>query len=282
MAAPDKKLVTPEQIWRDYMNKGEMPEAIRQPWFTSRRLRPIFRSLPSDPRCKFCYYPFDGMGGRLVRSLLGIAPSRLNPNLCNLCEKFAAEHQGGAEIELTMLFADVRGSTRLAERMAPAEFSRLINRFYRTVTSELYKVSGLVEKLIGDEVTAFFTPGFAGQDHARVAVEAGRSILRETGHGDPSGPWVPVGVGIHTGIAFVGAVTTEGGLADIAVLGDTANTAARLATVAGVGEIVLSEVTREAAGLETAEMEARQLQLKGRAEPVDVWIQRHSPEVSRD
>jgi adenylate cyclase len=195
-----------------------------------------------------------------------------------MCEKFASEHQGGAEIELTMLFADVRGSTRLAEGMKPVEFSRLINRFYRTVTAELYKVGGLVEKLIGDEVTAFFTTGFAGENHARVAVEAGRSILRETGHGSSAGPWVPVGVGVHTGIAFVGTVTSEGGNSDIAVLGDTANTAARLASVAAAGEVVLSDVTRAAAGLEAGGMEARQLQLKGRSEPVDAWILQYPAE----
>jgi adenylate cyclase len=261
-----------EEIWRDYLNKGTLPEWIHSPWFATKRLRPLFRRLPSDPRCKFCYYPFDGMGGKLVRSLLGIEPSRLNPQLCNLCEKFAAEHAGGAEIELTLLFADVRGSTRLAERMKPAEFSRLINRFYRTATTELFRVGGLVEKLIGDEVTAFFTTGFAGENHARVAVEAGLSILRATGHGDPSGPWIPVGVGVHTGVAYVGAVTTEGGKSDIAVLGDTANTAARLASLAGAGQVVLSEVTRAASGLEEAGMESRQLQLKGRREPVAAWI----------
>jgi adenylate cyclase len=274
----DEKKLDPEQVWRDYMNKGRMPEMMHEPWYASRRLRPIFRSLPSDPRCKFCYYPFEGLGGRLVRSLLGIEPSRLNPHLCNMCEKFASEHQGGAEIELTMLFADVRGSTRLAEGMKPVEFSRLINRFYRTVTAELYKVGGLVEKLIGDEVTAFFTTGFAGENHARVAVEAGRSILRETGHGSSAGPWVPVGVGVHTGIAFVGTVTSEGGNSDIAVLGDTANTAARLASVAAAGEVVLSDVTRAAAGLEAGGMEARQLQLKGRSEPVDAWILQYPAE----
>ena len=279
MSKLEKKAFSTEEYWRAYMNEGSPPDTIHKPWYTTKRLRPIFRILPSDPRCKFCYYPFEGMGGTLVRNLLGIEPSRMNPHLCNLCERFAAEHPGGAEIELTMLFADVRGSTRIAERMKPAEFSQLINRFYRTTTTELFKASGLVEKLIGDEVTAFFTPGFAGENHARVAIEAGRAILRATGHGDPSGPWIPVGVGIHTGVAYVGTVSTEGGKTDIAVLGDTANTAARLTTVAGVGEIVLSEVTRAAAGLAGDRMEARQLQLKGRTEPVDAWILRYSQEI---
>jgi class 3 adenylate cyclase len=85
-------------------------------------------------------------------------------------------------------------------------------------------------------------------------------------------------VGVHTGIAFVGTVTSEGGNSDIAVLGDTANTAARLASVAAAGEVVLSDVTRAAAGLEAGGMEARQLQLKGRSEPVDAWILQYPAE----
>jgi adenylate cyclase len=52
-----------------------------------------------------------------------------------------------------------------------------------------------------DEVTALFIPGFTGQEHARRAVEAGQALLRVTGHAEPGGPWVPVGVGIHTGTA---------------------------------------------------------------------------------
>lgn len=141
---------------------------------------------------------------------MGIEPCRMNPNLCNVCERAANKYRGGAEIELSMLFADVRGSTGLAEKMSPAEFSRLIDRFYRATTKELFRKNALLEKLIGDEVAAFFVPGIAGDFHARVAFEAGEGVLRATGHCDPAGPWIPVGVGIHTGVAFVGAVSAEG------------------------------------------------------------------------
>ena len=51
----------------------------------------------------------------------------------------------------------------------------------------------IIDKLVGDEVTALFIPGFAGKEHARRAVEAGQALLRVTGHGEPGGPWVPVG-----------------------------------------------------------------------------------------
>jgi adenylate cyclase len=261
-----------EEAWRVYLMTGRPPEHIHVPWFASSRLRPFYRRLPSEPRCRLCYYPFDGVGGAMMRHLFGIEPSRLNPQICNNCEQFAKEHGGGAEVELSILFADVRGSTRLAETMKPTEFSRLINRFYNAAAKVLFDTGALVEKLIGDAVTGFYTSGFVGQDHARVSIDAAREILKATGHQAPSGPWVPVGIGVHTGVAYVGAVHSDSGVTDIAVLGDTANTGARLASLAGPGEIFVSQAAASAAGLEADGLEIRRLSLKGRSEPVDVWV----------
>ena len=115
-----------EEGWRSFLEKGEFKSQIRQ--------RRIFRHLPSEPRCKFCNAPFHGPGGLLVRVLFDKGPSRFNPRLCNACEHYAAENLGGAEIELSMLFADVRGSTTLAEQMGTTEFSWLISRFYEVAT----------------------------------------------------------------------------------------------------------------------------------------------------
>jgi adenylate cyclase len=167
-----------------------------------------------------------------------------------------------------MMFADIRGSTSLAEKMSPTEFSKLIDRFYRVTTRVLYRANALVEKLIGDEVTGLFVPGFAGPNHADTAISAAKSILRETGHADPSGPWVPVGIGIHSGLAFVGSVSAEGGRADITALGDAVNTASRLASVANSGEIVVSDVSQTMAGLNIDGLESRNLELKGRSDPL--------------
>lgn len=260
-----------EEVWRVYMTTGHMPDFVPSIWFERKLLRPLVKLLPKDPRCKVCYYPFKGIGGTLARTFLGVAPSKLNPQLCNVCERAAKTFPGGTEMELSVLFADVRGSTGLAERMSPAEFSRLIDHFYRTTTRVLFHKNALVEKLIGDEVTGFFVPGFAGKNYARVAIEAGEEILRATGHGSPAGPWLPVGVGIHHGIAFVGSVTSEGGAADITVLGDTANVAARLTSLAAAGEVLVSEAAIDAADLDPGGMEFRKLNLKGRSDPMGVW-----------
>lgn len=208
----------------------------------------------------------------MARALFGLTPSKMNPQLCNICEHTAAVFRGGAEVEMSLLFVDVRGSTTIAENQSPAEFSRLIDRFYQATAKVLYKKNALLEKLIGDEVTAFFVPGIAGPGHARVAIEAGEEILRVTGHADPRGSWVPVGVGVHTGLAFVGAVGAADSAPDISVLGDTVNTAARIASQAAAGELLFSDAARSAAGIQTGGLAARHLSLKGRTEPVDVWV----------
>lgn len=114
--------------------------------------------------------------------------------------------------------------------------------------------------------------GLAGPQHARRAIEAAQAILHATGHGRPEGPLVPLGVGVHTGVAYVGSVGSEAGAVDITVLGDTANTAARLSSSAGIGEILISDVAFQAAGLDAGELEIRQVDLNGKSQPVLVHV----------
>lgn len=266
-----------ERVWRTYLTTGQPPGFKDRFWYTFKDFQRVMKMLPTDPRCKICNVPFRGIGGKLVKLVLDREPSRLNPRLCNSCEQFASRFPGGAEIELSMLFADVRGSTGLAERMSASEFRQLINRFYRATTDVMVRSNALIEKLMGDEVVGLYVPGLAGPNHARVAVDAARAMLRATGHENREGPWIPVGVGVHTGVAFVGSVGSEDGMMEITALGDSVNTAARLAAEAGSGEIVVSEETCRAAGLDTTESELRGLQLKGRSEPVNVRVIRVAP-----
>lgn len=261
-----------EAVWREYLTIGGMPKHVHQPWYEWKIWRPFVRHLPSNPRCRICYYPFKGVGGWLSKSLLGLEPSKMNPQLCNVCERFAKRFRSGTELEISMLFADVRGSTSLAEGIRPAEFSQQINRFYRAATNVLFDTNAFVEKIIGDEVGGFFVPGFSGSGHARIAVEAAKKILEATGHTDPSGPWIPVGVGVHTGLAYIGSVEAAEGFSDIAILGDAVNTTARLTSQADPGQVVISEATRAAAGLEPEGMQSCQFNLKGKSEIVDAWV----------
>lgn len=253
-----------ERIWREYMTTGQTGR--------ERRLRHLFGWLPHDPRCQGCLAPFSGVGGAVVRLFFGKQPSRLNPRLCNVCDQFATEYHGGAEIELSLLFADVRGSTTLAEGMSPTEFGQLINRFYTTASQVMVHSDALIDKIIGDQAAAIYVPGFAGPQHSRKAIEAARKILIATGHGQPGGPWIPLGVGVHTGIAFVGSVGSKDGTSDITVLGDAANTAARLSSSAGPGEILISDAAYTAAGLDLGELPTRRLALKGKSETVLVHV----------
>ena len=234
--------------------------------------RHLMGLLPSSPRCKMCNSPFKGWGG-FIMHLMGRDQSRFNPRYCQPCEQF--EHPGGAEVILTMFFADVRGSTSLAAKMSAIEFSRLINRFYTVATEVLVKTDAMVDRLIGDEVVGLFVPGIAGPEHPRRAIQAAKSLLNLTGHHDPTGPWVPVGVGIHTGLAFVGVVGgSENHPTDFTALGDNVNITARLASRAGAGEILISDAAYTAAGLDLGDLEHQQLELKGKDEPFGVWALR--------
>lgn len=253
-----------ERWWRELLSGGN-------PVLPFRHFRRLFGLLPGNPRCKFCHGPFAGPGAAPMR-LIGKRPSGLTPQLCNQCEAMARKLPGGAEIELSMLFADVRGSTKLAEQMSPLAFSQLINRFYVTATEVLVDTRSLVDRLVGDQVIGLYVPGFAGRDHAKLAIKGARELLLKTGHTDPDGPWAPVGIGVHTDVAFVGAVGTEGGATDITVLGDAPNTAARLSSAAAAGEIIISERAYQAAGMDDLNLEERELTLKGKQEPVSVRL----------
>ena len=256
---PDK--VPTEQDWYKFLTEGET---------FPRHFHHLMGLLPSSPRCKLCNSPFKGWGGFLMH-LAGRDQSRYNPRYCEKCERF--EHPGGAVIELTMLFADVRGSATLAEQLGAHEFSQLMNRFYTTATDILVRTDALVDRLLGDEVIGLYVPGFAGLQHPRRAIEAAQRLLDVTGHRAPEGPWLPVGIGVHTGSAFVGVVGgVDSSPTDFTALGDNVNITARLASAARAGEVLISDAAYSASGLDLGELEQRHLELKGKSKPTDVRV----------
>jgi adenylate cyclase len=241
-----------------------------------RKLQRRNRRFPGSPRCKTCLVPLSGPASRVLRLVSDLGPSAKNPNFCNKCEVFARTHPGGAEIELTLLFADIRGSTGLAEQTSAAVFSALLNRFYGAANRVLINSDALVDKLVGDEVIGLFLPAI-GPDHPRKAALAARDLLLATGHSDPKGPWVPVGVGVHTGTAYVGAVGSNSTVTDFTALGDAVNVTARLASVAAAGEVLISETSYPGARDDLGELELRQLEVKGRDAPIDVRVLHVAP-----
>jgi adenylate cyclase len=248
-------------------------------WFATdafhvdKRLRRLNRMLPSDPRCKFCNAPFKGIGGALEKMVFSKRQSALNPRYCNMCDEASRRFPGGAEVAMSMLFADIRGSTALSETMSPTEFSRLINRFYNLATKIIVDEDGLLEKLAGDSVAAFWGAGFAGPDYVARTIEVARQLARVMARES-----IPVGIGVHAGVAYFGAVGTEEGLTDFAALGDEVNLAARIASQAATGEILISRPALEAAGLGGRELEWHELELKGIGRPVAVAVLRSANE----
>ena len=249
--------------WRDVLTGETRGHICWAPW-----MRRMSRAIPSDPRCKLCDGPF-GPPGNLMR-FLGFGPSQINRRICRHCIGALEKNPGGAEVEISLLFADVRGSTALAERMSAEEFSQLMARFYGAAAKVVDSRNGIVDKFVGDQIVALFIPGFAGADHASDAIASAHELLAKTGHSDVA-PWIPVGAGVHTGVAYVGTIG-EGDALDFTALGDSVNTAARIASSAGVGEILVSASTVSAAEFDTTGLEQRALTLRGRNEIVEAWV----------
>ena len=111
-------------------------------------------------------------------------------------------------------------------------------------------------------------PLISGPRHTALAVETAEALLRATGHEDPDGPWVPVGAGVHTGLAWVGAVGDDAHT-ELTALGDAVNTTARLASAAAAGEVLVSAAAADAAGLDPA-LVRNALELKGKESPTEV------------
>ena len=248
------------------------PPIRRQPWDTVLtdghaslvRARRMFRYLPSAPRCKVCNNPFGGPAGRLL-AVAGFSPSRKNPNLCSrCCDSLPA---GGAEVDVAVLFADVRCSTALGQRGAAADFAALLNRFYIAATQTLLRHDAVIDKLIGDEVMAFFVRGISGPHYRRRAVLAGMDLLKAVGYGSPGGPWLEVGVAVNAGVAYVGNV--GGGVVDFTALGDPVNVAARMQQHANGGELL---VASEVADDLMAKSPRRALNLRGHEQPIDAFV----------
>jgi adenylate cyclase len=259
-----------DEFWRKYLTSGAGPEHT---------MRRVFRFIPENPRCSACAAPFAGIGAPAMR-LIGKRRSDSNPKLCNSCFAYMRKHRGGAEIDCTLLFADVRGSTALAEQMSPKAFQELLGRFYRVATHRVFDNDGSVDKFVGDEVVAMFFPLASGNNHPGKAIQAAREILRETGHGAPEGPWLPVGAGVHTGLAWIGALGDDT-YVEMTALGDAVNVAARLASLAGAGEILVSTATAARAGVDAIATDERLLELKGRSEMLPTVVIRESGTAAR-
>ncbi len=246
---------TPRHNWNTVLTDGHASLV---------RARRLFRYLPSAPRCKVCNNPFGGPAGRLLGAA-GFSPSRKNPNLCSrCCDSLPA---GGAEVDVAILFADVRDSTTLGRCGAPSDFASLLNRFYTAATQTLLRHDAVIDKLIGDEVMAFFVRGISGPSYRRRAVEAGMDLLGAVGYGSDAGRWLELGVAVNAGIAYVGNV--GGAVVDFTALGDPVNISARMQQHAAGGELLVASGVADEL---VANMPRRRLNLRGHEQPIDAFV----------
>ena len=166
------------------------------------RMRRMFRGVPSGPHCKLCAAPFEGPGGLVLRHV-GFARYAGNPAICNSCIK-GLNKVGvyGAEIPVSLLFADIRGSTGIGERMRPAAFRAFLDRFYRLSSEAILANDGIVDKFVGDEAIGLFFTGVSGPSHAAAGIRAARALLISAGAEDAPGDGpIPVGAAVH-GLRF--------------------------------------------------------------------------------
>lgn len=253
--------------WREIFS-GELPEL--------KRGRKILRliSFSAHDRCRLCYAGFDGLAAPLMRSM-GRGQWSRNPHFCEKCESVLASQPGGAEIEIAVLYADVRGSTQMAARLGPTVFAELMQRFYQAAIKAFTWSDAIVDKMVGDEVIGLYVPTLMGGAHRKHAVAAGMELLAATGHGSTGEPWVSIGIGVHSGTAFVGSIRAAHGNYQFSALGDVMNFGARLVANAEPGELLMSEpVWNNVKG--ERECRPRRLDLKGYG-PTTVYSARLQP-----
>lgn len=158
-----------------------------------------------------------------------------------------ADQSTGQRMEITMLFADIRGYSRLTKDMDPTTTVRMLNDFFSAITPVIIQHGGMVDKYVGDEVVALFTQSSPSGSHEKMAVEAALAMQDElekmnidwevTGR-----PMISIGIGIHTGEVVLGQIGSYD-RKDYTAIGSNMNYAARLMSVAGPAQIIISEKT---------------------------------------
>ncbi len=147
-----------------------------------------------------------------------------------------------------------------------------MDRFFRTASAVLVEHDAVIDKFVGDEVVAIFIPALTGDRHAAAAIAAARALVVETSRGS-RGTALPIGVGVHTGIAYVGSVGVDANV-DLTAMGDPVPVAARLASAAGPDEVLVTIEAAKAGDLDVRGLEQGDLDLKGKAGRTPVVVLR--------
>ena len=188
-----------------------------------------------------------------------------------------AAELGGKRAEITILFADIRGFTAIAERVSPEAVINLLNDYLSVMTDIIFRHGGTIDKFEGDAIVAFFGAPQRRDDDAlravRAALEMRKQIERVSLQWEAlAGAQLRIGVGINTGVAIVGNVGSARRM-DYTVIGDAVNLASRLQglTKAHGTDILISEATLAKIGATARCKALGPMQIQGRAGSVSVF-----------
>ncbi len=182
---------------------------------------------------------------------------------------------GGVSQTITILFADIRGFTRISEHAPPEKIVSLLNRYFSAMTDIIFAHGGTLDKYLGDGLMALFGAPTTTPEDASNALNAAVAMqrrvfginqeLREEGL-----PEIGVGMGLHTGEVIVGYIGSER-RSEYTAIGDTVNTSSRLESNARGGEILLSDATAKAAHSRYKLQPRDPITVKNREQPVVLW-----------
>ena len=180
----------------------------------------------------------------------------------------------GERRQVTVLFADIAGFTSVAEGRDPEEVHQILDRAFEAITAEVHRFEGTVNQYTGDGVMALFGAPIAHEDHARRAVHAALGIQRALADYQrelsPRGITFRARQGLNTGLVVVGSIGGDLRM-DYTAVGDTTNVAARLQQASEPGRVTISEATQRLVHGYVETRALGHLQVKGKAEPVQVW-----------
>jgi len=182
---------------------------------------------------------------------------------------------GGVSQTITILFADIRGFTRISEHAPPEKIVSLLNRYFSAMTEIIFAHGGTLDKYLGDGLMALFGAPTATPDDASNALNAAVAMQRRMlginrELHDEGFPEIGVGMGLHTGEVVVGYIGSDR-RSEYTAIGDTVNTSSRLESNALGGEILLSDATAKAAHSRYKLKPREPIMVKNRQQPVNLW-----------
>jgi len=185
---------------------------------------------------------------------------------------------GGEEVDLTVMFSDIRGFTSISEKLTPTELTELLNEYLNAMTEIIFQNQGTLDKYIGDAVMAFWGRPFLDlHDHAACACRAALAMgdqLRELNRGwaDRGRPPMRIGIGVNTGPMMVGNMGSTRRF-NYTVMGDHVNLGSRLEGLnKDYGtQIILSEFTYEYVEGKFLTRELDLIRVKGKQKPVAIY-----------